>query len=137
MGTKFALDNAVRVQHREIPDRAMTLELPMLPPSTNHLYFNVPGQGRVKTRAYNDWLFQCGILLKRQITGRLMGRVDLRFLLEDKHPQRDASNCIKPIEDLLVKTGAIHNDNAKFVRRVSAEWAPIKGVRIEIERVAA
>ena len=133
--TKFALD--VPVQRREIPDLAMVLELPMLPPSTNHLYFNVPGRGRVKTQKYRDWSETCGNILNRQITGRMCGRVDIRIQLEDCHRTRDASNTIKPIEDLLVKVGAIFNDNSKFVRSVKAEWAPIKGVRIEIERVAA
>lgn len=133
--TRFALD--VPVQRREIPDLAMVLELPCLPPSTNHLYFNSPHGGRVKTRQYEDWINQAGMLLKNQITGRLMGRVDLRFKIEDAHSRRDISNCIKPLEDLLVKMGAIHNDNAKHVRSVKAEWAPIKGVRIEIERCAA
>jgi Holliday junction resolvase RusA-like endonuclease len=115
----------------------MTLELPMLPPSTNNLYFNAAGKGRIKTRQYNDWLTQCGLLLKRQVTGRLTGRVDIRIQLEDKHPLRDCDNATKPICDLLVKLGAIQDDRSKFVRSVKAEWAPIKGIIIEIMRCAA
>jgi Holliday junction resolvase RusA-like endonuclease len=109
----------------------------MLPPSTNNLYFNIAGKGRVKTRQYNDWITQCGLLLKNQITGRLMGRVDITIKLEDRHPQRDCDNAAKPICDLLVKMGAIHDDRSKFVRSVKTEWAPIKGVEIAIHRVAA
>jgi Holliday junction resolvase RusA-like endonuclease len=132
---RFSLD--VPVQRREIKDEAMRLELPIMPPSTNNLYCNVPGAGRVKTQRYRDWLNTCGMILRSQVTGRLGGRVDILIRLEDSHPTRDASNCIKPLEDLLVKVGAIANDNAKHVRKISAEWAPIKGVEIQINRVAA
>jgi Holliday junction resolvase RusA-like endonuclease len=132
---KFSLNKEPSVARREIPDHAMTLKLPVLPPSTNNLYFNAPGAGRVKTRQYRDWIAQCGLLLKRQITGRLMGRVDITIKLEDKHPRRDASNTVKPIEDLLVELGAIQDDRAKFVRSCKAEWANVEGVVIEISRV--
>jgi len=132
---RFSLD--VPVVKRDIPDLAMTLEIPRLPPSTNNLYWNVAGKGRVKTRQYTDWITECGLLLKQQVTGRLTGRVDIRIRAEDKHPLRDCDNLCKPICDLLVKMGAIQDDRSKFVRSVKAEWAPIKGVRIEIERCAA
>lgn len=132
---KFSLER-VRIEKREIPDSAMVLELPHLPPSTNHLYFNVPGRGRVKTRQYSDWLYQAGLLLKSQITGRLMGRVDIKIQVEDKHSRRDISNTIKPLEDLLVDCGAIQDDRSKHVRSIKAEWAPITGIRIEIARAA-
>lgn len=134
---RFSLNKEPAVERREISDLAMTLELPHLPPSTNNLYFNLPsGGGRAPTKAYKDWLWHAGLILNRQITGKLRGRVDILIKVEDKHPARDASNTIKPIEDLLVKCGAIHNDNAKFVRSVKAEWANIDGVRIEIRRAA-
>lgn len=133
---KFSLEK-VRIEHREIPDRAMTLTLPVMPPSTNALYFNIPSGGRAKTKSYTDWLYQCGLLLKRQVTGKLCGRVNILIRLEDRHPQRDCDNAIKPICDLLVKSGAIHDDRAKYVRSVKAEWAPIEGVEILIERAAA
>lgn len=132
---RFSLD--VPVEKRVIPDEAMRLELPTLPPSTNNLYFNIPNGGRAKSQKYKDWLDYSGLILKRQVTGRLSGRVDIIIRLEESNMARDASNCIKPIEDLLVKVGAISNDNAKHVRRISAEWAPIKGVEIKIKRCAA
>lgn len=133
---KFSLNKEFVTARREIPDHVMTLTLPHLPPSTNHLYFNAPGQGRVKTQAYRDWIFTSGLLLKRQITSTMSSRVDILIKIEDKHPRRDASNTIKPIEDLLVTAGAIHDDRAKYVRSVKAEWAPIEGIRIDIVRAA-
>jgi hypothetical protein len=134
--TKFGLER-VLIERREISDTAMVLELPMLPPSTNNLYINIPGKGRAKTQKYRDWLHTCGLILRRQVTGRFGGRVDIKIQLEDCHPTRDASNTIKPIEDLLVLVGAIQDDRAKYVRHCGATWMPIKGVRIHIERVAA
>jgi Holliday junction resolvase RusA-like endonuclease len=36
--------------------RAVTFHVKLpLPPSANKLFFNVPGKGRVKTRAYKNW----------------------------------------------------------------------------------
>lgn len=133
--TRFALDR-VRIERKALAAQRMELHLPHLPPSTNHLYLNVPGKGRVKTRAYDDWLFQAGLVLNRQIEGRLTGRVDILVSLEDRHAGRDASNCIKPIEDLLVKSGVIEDDRAKYVRSIKAEWADIEGVRIVVEVAA-
>lgn len=132
---KFGLDT-YKTERRAIPDEAVRLELPVMPPSTNHLYFNVAGRGRVKTQQYEDWLQQCGLMLKRQVTGRMTGRVDITIRLEDKHPQRDADNAVKPLCDLLVKIGLIQDDRSKYVRSVKAEWAPITGVEIMIARAA-
>lgn len=120
------------IVRKPIPDNAVTYELPHMPPSTNNLYANVPGRGRVKTRQYEDWLQTMGLLLRRQGLGRLTGRVDVVISLEDKHPRRDCDNAAKPCLDLLVKLGVLQDDNSKFVRSVKAEWAPITGIRIDI-----
>lgn len=124
------------IQRRDIPDSAMKLELPNLPPSTNNLFFNAPHGGRVRTQSYNDWLHTAGLFLKRQIPGRLTGRVDVLIQAEDKHPRRDADNIAKPCLDLLVKLGAIQDDNSKWVKSVKVEWAPVDGLKIEIRRAA-
>lgn len=63
--TKFGLDR-VRIERKALTAQKMELRLPHLPPSTNHLYLNVPGRGRVKTRAYEDWIFQAALMLNRQ-----------------------------------------------------------------------
>ncbi len=130
--TRFALDK-VRVERKPVAAQKMVLRLPHLPPSTNHLYLNVPNRGRVKTRAYEDWIFQAGLYLNRQIEGRFTGRVDIHIALEDCHANRDASNAIKPIEDLLVKCGVIEDDRAKFVRSIKAEWSDVDGAVVTVE----
>ena len=133
---KFSLDR-IRIERKDIPDNILTFELPAMPPSVNAMYVNIPGHGRAKTQKYRDWINTAGLILNRQIKGRLTGRVDIRIKLEDTHPTADCSNYIKPLEDLLVSSGVITDDRAKFVRSAKSEWAPIKGVQIEIERVAA
>jgi Holliday junction resolvase RusA-like endonuclease len=132
--TVFGLETPV--ERREIADRAMVLELPVLPPSTNNLYMNIPGKGRMKTQKYRDWLHTSGLILRRQVTGTMRGRVDIVIKLEDCHPTRDADNTLKPCCDLLKAVGAITDDRSRFVRSVKAEWANVKGMVIEIERAA-
>lgn len=134
---RFSLNKEFVVARREIPDTAMVLEFPHLPPSANNLYFNVPGKGRVKSVRYRDWIDSCTKVVRRQVTGRMGGRVDVTIRIEDCHPTRDADNIAKPCMDLLKTVGAIHDDRAKYVRSVKSEWAPIKGVEIIIVRVAA
>lgn len=129
---KFGLNKEPTVSRRSISESHVTYDLPNMPPSANNLYFNVPGRGRVKSSSYEDWLHQAGILIRRQGIARMTQRVDIVFSLEDKHPRRDASNAIKPLEDLLVKLGVLPDDRSKFVRSVTAKWAPIDGIRIDI-----
>lgn len=107
-----------------------------MPPSTNNLYANVQGRGRVKTTKYRDWLMAAGLLLKRQGIQRMTGRVDIVISLEDRHPLRDCDNACKPICDLLVTMGVLSDDRSKFVRSVKAVWAPITGIKIDIRSVS-
>lgn len=131
---RFSLD--VPIEKRAIKSGSVSYLLPYMPPSTNNLYANVQGRGRVKTTKYRDWLMAAGLLLKRQGIQRMTGRVDIVISLEDKHPTRDASNCTKPLEDLLVQMGVLQDDRAKFVRSIKTVWAPITGIRIDINSVS-
>lgn len=132
---RFSLDKYT-VLERSIPLTRLELVLPDLPPSTNNLYINVRGRGRVKSEKYSNWLERMGLYLNRQKRGRFTHPAKILFEVEDKHPRRDISNCIKPLEDLLVKSEIILDDNSKSVRSITAKWAAIDGVRITIERAA-
>lgn len=131
---RFSLD--VPVEKRAIPSNSVSYLLPYMPPSTNNLYANVQGRGRVKTTKYRDWLMAAGLLLRRQGIQRMTGRVDVVISLEDRHPTRDCDNTIKPVGDLLVAVGVLQDDRAKWVRSIKAEWAPITGIRIDIKSVS-
>lgn len=86
---------------------ALTIIVP-LPPSANKLTRNVKGRGRVNTAAYVAWLEEAGYHAK--MAHRAAGRpifekplaVTLQLGLCDR--RRDAGNCLKPTEDMLVKS---------------------------------
>lgn len=118
---------------RRLATGPIELTLPMLPPSTNALFANVRGKGRVRTAEYNRWLNQAGMLLRSQCKTQMAARCEITIALEDCHPHADCSNFIKPVEDLLVKVGILWDDSAAYVRSAKAEWtADIAGLRITI-----
>ena len=100
----------------------MRITLPF-PPSVNSMYANVPGKGRVKSKAYSAWKTEALWALKAQKARRVDGEVSIWIGLvpPSKHAM-DASNRIKSVEDLLVAGGVLPDDSGKYVRRVSAEW---------------
>lgn len=74
------------------------------PPSVNHLYHNVPGRGRVKTRAYLAWECEARYLvqwprLTEDRTNRI--RWEAQYVLHNLPNNRDVSNCLKAAEDFL------------------------------------
>ena len=88
----------------------MKITLP-LPPSTNHLYANVRGIGRVKTVRYKQWIKAAdGYLLaqKRDLTP-IAGPVELTVFINPK-TRGDTSNRIKAAEDYLVSRELTDDD---------------------------
>ena len=85
-----------------------------LPPSTNELFANA-AKGRVKTKAYRAWIEDAGWHLKRawsalgkpSFENRPM-RLTVDLGLIDR--RRDASNCIKAIEDLCCAVLPVPDD---------------------------
>jgi crossover junction endodeoxyribonuclease RusA len=100
------------------------IHLPMLPPSVNSLYRNVPGRGRVKTDKYKDWLLEAGLIVNTQLKSneRIEGPYGLRLRAyrPDKR-RRDLSNLLKATEDLLVALGVVEDDS--LCQSIEAEWA--------------
>jgi len=115
-----------------VPD-PLTLVIAM-PPSTNGLYANLPGRGRVKTRAYKTWLTEAGWQLKQQPRHSFPGDVEVEIRIGPRNRAADASNRIKATEDLLTAHGIIVDD--KHVVKVSAEWSnDVKGCQVDIREV--
>ena len=102
-----------------------------IPPSTNHLFANTRS-GRVKSREYKAWIGHAGWELRTQPRASVMGQVSLRFLLPF-NARRDASNYIKPLEDLLVTHRMIEGDSMKYVRRIVVDIHDQSFVGVEIE----
>lgn len=100
------------------------------PPSVNHMFFNVPGKGRVKSNAYRVWRSAAGWDIKAAKPEKFNGPVEVLITLERKTMRGDIDNRIKAILDVLVDMDVLVDD--KQVEKVSAEWGTISGARVEV-----
>ena len=100
-----------------------------LPVSTNNLYANVPGKGRVKTKAYRAWINEAGWSLKTQRPGSLSGRVKTAYVLPESCGL-DADN-IKALGDLLESMGVVEND--RLIRDLHITFADRENVLVRLE----
>lgn len=105
------------------------LKLP-IPPSTNNLYVNVRGRGRVRSQRYATWANAAGWEIKRQHPEKVSGAISLDIAVQRKRSNADVSNRIKAVEDLLVHMGVIDDD--KHVQSVTCRWADIEGCEVTI-----
>jgi len=87
-----------------------------VPPTANHMFFNVKGRGRVKTPEYAGWREHNAWFLKSLRLGSVEGdvRVDIELPINRR---RDIDNAIKPLLDCLQASGIVQND-----RQVRALW---------------
>lgn len=109
-----------------------------VPPSTNHLYANAPGKGRVKSLAYRRWLEAAGWEVKSQVQGRKLDAPWRLSVTAHIRSVRDISNIIKPVEDLVVRLKLAPDD--RFCRKVEAirdESIPSGRAIVTIEEATA
>lgn len=96
-----------------------------LPPSTNKLFRNVPGRGRVKTAEYLDFT-QIGVVaIRNQRVPAVPGRVVVVYGFERLGRNAfdaDVTNRVKAIEDTIVKAGVIEDDS--LVVATALSWLP-------------
>jgi Holliday junction resolvase RusA-like endonuclease len=87
-----------------------SVDLPM-PMSVNNLFFNVPGKGRVKTMAYENWQQVAIKEIWAQVRAdrRIGGKVAITILLPRKC-RLDIDNACKPLLDALVHSKRIDDD---------------------------
>lgn len=102
-----------------------------MPPSTNSLFANVPGKGRVKTGLYKAWITEAGYQVNRQPKWAFVEDVALTITVGPRDKRADISNRIKAVEDLLVRHGVLEDDNQ--VVRVTAQWGDVRGCQIDVE----
>jgi Holliday junction resolvase RusA-like endonuclease len=90
------------------------------PPSSNNLFLNVRGRGRVLTKEYREWREEAGWTLAAQRARKLTQPVTVAVELNppSKHAF-DLDNRAKALMDLLVLHGVIPDDSIKFVHGVS------------------
>ena len=108
----------------------MKIALPV-PPSTNELFRNVPGRGRVITGKYQRWIEDA----KSRFWGVKYSMFDVPVfivivLADGRGP--DCDNSLKAPIDLLKKMGVIKDDRRKYVRGVSARLGDVKECEVEV-----
>lgn len=107
-----------------------------VPPSTNNLFFNLPGGGRGKTKEYIQWLKNAGWEMVIQKVKPIPGPVYIDIRVEDKGGF-DLDNILKPTIDLLVRQSMIEDDRRPVVREITVGWeSGIKGMRVSVLPVA-
>ena len=94
------------------------IRLPV-PPSTNALYRNAPGRGRVKTAAYKAWIEAAGWALKTQHCRIVIGRAEVEIAFP-RNNRRDLDNGAKAALDLLVAHRLLQDD--RYVERLTLRW---------------
>ena len=106
-------------EQQESPAVGQRLALPW-PPSTNNLYWNVPGKGRVPTSEYKTWKRDAGWTLLSQRPVKNTGPVTVTIELCPPTRRRyDLDNKSKSVLDLLVTHGVVKDDSDGFIREVT------------------
>lgn len=99
---------------------AVTLTLPF-PPSTNNLFVNVRGKGRVKSARYAQWCTEAGWEARRQRAGKVEGPYALYITAcRPDARRRDLGNLEKPISDALKTAGIIEDDS--LCQKLQMNW---------------
>lgn len=91
-----------------------------LPPSTNNLFINIKGRGRIKSSEYRSWLTEMGWQLRIQRAQKMQGNLLVYIALKRPKKRRDLDNTLKPILDLLVTHEVIRDDSD--IVRISVKW---------------
>lgn len=102
---------------------SQTFTLPVAP-STNMLYRNLRGKGRVPTERYETWKRAAEWELKAQRPKPVDGPVSITIAINEKKTRADLGNCEKAVTDLLVAQGVLKDDSRKIVRSIYIYWSP-------------
>lgn len=110
------------------------IKLQHMPPTTNNLFVNVRGKGRIKSERYRTWLSAAGWDMKKYHNQRWNEPVHLTIALGKLRTNSDISNRIKALEDLLVTHKIIPGDSTEWVRAINIYVAqePFDGVEVTI-----
>lgn len=105
-----------------------------IPPSTNGLFVNVAGRGRVRSKAYKAWasLAQFDYVPSRTLSGDFSVVITLNRARIRKGS--DIDNRIKAILDMLVTNRVVEDDSRCVSVTIRYGEAP-KGVRVEVASV--
>jgi Holliday junction resolvase RusA-like endonuclease len=112
------------------------IRLKHVPPSTNALFANIPGRGRIKSDRYRTWRQAAGWDLASQHlhNQRWTEPVYLTIVIGKLGSNADIDNRCKALIDLLAEHQIIPGDTVEHVRgvNISLAWEPFDGVEIAI-----
>lgn len=107
-----------------------------VPPSTNSLFFNVKGRGRVKSTKYRAWIKGELLALIAQRAKPVTERAAVSITIP-KATRGDADNRIKPTMDLLVRAGILTDDSGKHVGSISVTFGDVQMIHVAITPMVA
>lgn len=110
--------------------RSLTLSFPK-PVSTNNLYLNIPGRGRVPTSEYKAWRIEASGKVRKQRPISFRGAVTLSIVIENGD-RGDLDNRIKCVLDLLVELNVIEDDNPRIVKEIRIRQGAVTGALVTI-----
>ena len=108
------------------------------PPSTNTMFRNVNGKGRVKTERYRTWTSAAGWDANGKGTCSGPFKLIVAYSTEHRRSNMDLDNRLKAVLDLLVTHGIVDDDSK--CEAIHASWQVIpdgKAFRAEIWPVRA
>lgn len=91
------------------------------PISVNAMYANVPGKGRIRTRAYEQWRQEAMTEILRQRPGRIAGPYGVALTVRRVSLRRDLDGLVKGAVDLLVTMGVCDDD--RHLQHLEATWS--------------
>lgn len=104
------------------------------PPSVNASTRNVEGIGRVKTKAYKDWIKEAGQQILIQRPGRVAGGFHLTMRVRRASLRRDLDNYAKCAIDLLVSMNVVDDD--RHCESINLAWTD-EGEGVSVMLVSA
>lgn len=105
------------------------LKLPS-PPSTNTLFRNVPGKGRVKTERYKTWLRAASNEAMAQPRFKIAGSYVLDITVMRRNVRSDLDNVCKALSDALVAWEYVEDD--RHMAELHVRWGNVEGAEIRI-----
>lgn len=102
-----------------------------IPPSVNNLFVNVPGRGRVPSKAYLAWRKSAG--WDYNGVGSVSGRYSMVITLDQTKVRKnsDITNRIKAVEDMCVIHQIVEDDSLCQELTIRYGSCP-KSLRVEI-----
>jgi crossover junction endodeoxyribonuclease RusA len=103
--------------------------LPIVPPSVNSMFANVPGKGRVKSAEYRRWFEAARWTIAAHRPLLVTYDVVVDILCQRPTKTSDIDNRQKALLDAL--SGLAFKDDRQVVD-LRIRWAPIEGVHITV-----